>query len=325
MIVKRLTAWLLIAALLGCLTACGEKSTTSATTAGSGTTTTSQTGMTFGTGFTTYSGTRPTVALPERDENAETAYPDKAVGFQMELPAVGEQIAIVHTSEGDMYIRLFPEAAPKAVSNFIALAQSGYYNGLTFHYVKQHFIVQSGDPTGTGGGGASATGEPFKDEFDTKLLNLYGAVAMASDKEDSNGSQFYINQKSAEYFGSRDTYTPEYREQAAKAMYESALEQTQLTPEEFAKQYGIAKWEDFITETYVYDWIPEEVWDVYLKHGGNLHLDGAFRRSGGHTVFGQVFKGLETLEAIAGAVVNSDMKPLVDITITSVEITTYQG
>lgn len=318
MIVKRLAVWLVVAALCVGLTACGGK-TASSTTSSTGATTTTT------AWFTTSDKPRPTVAPPVRDEDSETAYPDKVAGFQTELPAKGEQIAILHTSEGDVYIRLFPEAAPKAVNNFITLAQNGYYNGQTFHYVHQNFIVQTGDPTGKGNGGVSATGEPFEDEFDTKLLNLYGAVAMASDEEDSNGSQFYINQKSVEYFGTRDTYTPEYREEAAKAMYESALEQTKLTPEEFARQYGISKWEDFIKETYVYDWIPEEVWTAYLKHGGNLHLDGAWRRSGGHTVFGQVFKGMDTVDEIAGAVVNSDMKPIVDITITSVEITTYQG
>ena len=317
MIVKKLTAWLVVAAMFVCLTACGEKTPSGGTSTSASTTATAW--------FTTSDKPRPTEAPPVRDENSETTYPDKVAGFQMELPQKGEQIAILHTSEGDVYIRLFPEAAPKAVSNFVTLAQNGYYNGLTFHYVHQNFIVQSGDPTGTGNGGASATGQPFEDEFDTKLLNLYGAVAMASDKEDHNGSQFYINQKNKDYFGARDTYTPEYREEAAKAMYKSALEQTKLSPEDFAKEYGISKWQDFITETYVYDWIPEEVWAAYLKHGGNIHLDGAFRRSGGHTVFGQVFKGMDVVDEIAGAVVGSDKKPIVSITITSVEITTYQG
>lgn len=313
MIVKKLTVWLMVAVLCFGVTGCEETQKTSSTT-------TEATAW-----FTTSDKPRPTVAPPVREEGSETAYPDKVAGFQTEPPQKGDQIAILHTTEGDIYIRLFPEAAPKAVENFIALAQKGYYNGLTFHYVHQNFIVQTGDPTGEGDGGASATGEPFEDEFDTKLLNLYGAVAMASDKEDNNGSQFYINQKSVEYFGTRDTYTPEYREAAAKAMYESALEQTQLSPEEFAKQYGIGKWEDFITETYIYDWIPEEVWTAYLKHGGNLHLDGSWRKSGGHTVFGQVFKGMDVVEEIAGAVVNSKYKPIIDITITSIEITTYQG
>ncbi len=299
---KKLRALVAVLILCLCLSACGLRV---AEPDGGSTTTT----------------TRTTAAA--REEDAVTAYPDEVAGFQTEKPEKGEQIAILHTDKGDIYVRLFPEAAPKAVSNFIALAEEGYYNGLTFHYVHQNFIIQSGDPTATGTGGESATGEPFEDEFDTKLLNLYGALAMASDGEDDNGSQFYINQKNADAFGARETYTPEYRESTAKAMYESALEQ--LTAEELADKYGIAGWEDFITETYVYDWIPEEVWEAYLKNGGNLHLDGAFRRSGGHTVFGQVFEGMDVVEEIANAVTDSNYKPLVDICIKSVEITTYQG
>ena len=302
---RRVTAVVAALALCLCLAACGPRVTE----------------QTDGTTATTIN---PTTAAP-RDEGTSTVYPNEKAGFQLEKPNKGEQIAILHTDEGDMYVRLFPEAAPKAVSNFVTLAQQGYYNGLTFHYVRQGFILQTGDPTATGTGGKSATGEPFEDEFDSKLLNLYGSLAMASKEPDSNGSQFYINQKDAEGFGERENYTPEYREQAAKDLYEAALEQTELTEQEFADKYGIKTWADFIEETYVYDWVPEEVWDIYEKHGGNLHLDGSFRRSGGHTVFGQIFEGLDIMEDIANAVTNSDYKPLVDIHIKSVEITTYKG
>ncbi|MBR2407010.1 MAG: peptidylprolyl isomerase [Clostridia bacterium] len=298
----KLMAALAVLALLVCLPACAAGGATG----------------------TTSTAPNRTTAPPRTDEEtADTAYPDKTAGFQMEAPQKGEQIAVLHTDCGDLYVRLFPEAAPLAVNNFIALAQKGYYNGVTFHYIKQGDIVQTGDPTGTGEGGESATGEPFADEFDTKLLNLYGSLAMASADVDSNGSQFYINQKNAEGFGKREYYTPEYREAAAKDLYNSALEQ--VSAEELKEKYGISDYKDFITDPYVYDWIPDEVWTAYEKHGGNVRLDGAFRREGGHTVFGQIFQGLDVLEDIANTVVDSNHKPVVKVCIKSIEITTYQG
>lgn len=259
----------------------------------------------------------------ERDNEIATAYPDKTAGFQTEKPAAGEEIAVIHTDKGDLYMRLFPEAAPLAVNNFITLAKRGYYNGTIFHYVMENFLVQAGDPTGTGNGGESATGEPFENEFDAKLLNLYGAVAMAGTGDKQNGSQFYINQRSADYFSGRETYSPEAREEYAKAVYESYLEE--YTAEWLAEEQGITGWQDLVEETYVYDWIPDEVWDAYETYGGNLHLDGAYRRSGGHTVFGQIFQGMDVVDKIAAAVTDSNYKPVVDICIQSVEITTYKG
>ena len=82
---------------------------------------------------------------------------------------------------------------PKAVYNFKCLAATGYYDGLTFHRVVKDFIIQSGDPKGDSTGGESIWGEPFADEFNSNLLNLYGSVAMANSGADSNGSQFFIN------------------------------------------------------------------------------------------------------------------------------------
>ena len=84
--------------------------------------------------------------------------------LQAEMPAEGEEIAVITTSEGVIKMRLFPEEAPKAVENFQTLAKSGYYDGLTFHRVIEDFMVQTGDPTGTGSGGESCWGEYFEDE-----------------------------------------------------------------------------------------------------------------------------------------------------------------
>ncbi|TDM03758.1 peptidylprolyl isomerase [Macrococcus carouselicus] len=98
------------------------------------------------------------------------------------------------TSKGSMKIKLFPEVAPKTVENFIGLAEKGYYEGITFHRVINDFMIQGGDPTGTGMGGESIYGDSFEDEFSTEAFNLYGALSMANAGPNTNGSQFFIVQ-----------------------------------------------------------------------------------------------------------------------------------
>lgn len=100
--------------------------------------------------------------------------------------------ATIKTNHGDIKIRLFPEQAPKTVENFIALANKGYYNGIIFHRVIPDFMIQGGDPTGTGMGGESSFGHEFEDEFSNELFNLNGALSMANAGPNTNGSQFFI-------------------------------------------------------------------------------------------------------------------------------------
>lgn len=99
---------------------------------------------------------------------------------------------IMQTTKGDIHLRLFPEYAPKAVENFLTLAEQGYYNGIIFHRVINDFMIQGGDPTGTGMGGESMWGEPFEDEFSMNVFNLNGALSMANAGPGTNGSQFFI-------------------------------------------------------------------------------------------------------------------------------------
>ena len=99
---------------------------------------------------------------------------------------------VLHTSMGDIGVALFPEIAPKAAENFLGHANNGYYNGLTFHRVIQGFMIQGGDPEGTGRGGESIWGRPFEDEFDRSLHHYCGALAMANSGPNTNGSQFFI-------------------------------------------------------------------------------------------------------------------------------------
>ncbi|MFD1464947.1 peptidylprolyl isomerase [Lapidilactobacillus mulanensis] len=100
--------------------------------------------------------------------------------------------ATIKTNHGDIKIRLFPEQAPKTVENFVALANKGYYNGVVFHRVIPDFMIQGGDPTGTGAGGESSFGGEFADEFSDQLFNLNGALSMANAGPNTNGSQFFI-------------------------------------------------------------------------------------------------------------------------------------
>lgn len=256
-----------------------------------------------------------------------SAYEDKEVGFQLEMPAEGETVAVLHTTMGDISLRFFPEAAPKAVKNFLTLASQGYYNGLTFHRVIEGFMIQGGDPNGDGTGGKSiytdnASGQ-FEDEFDAKLLNLRGAVAMANSGVDTNGSQFFINQATKDDFKTRDTYTDE----SVNSVYQKAYDYyKQMYGDSFTASFS--DWTAFkeanYQETYIYDWIPDEVWTLYEANGGNISLDGAWRKSGGHTVFAQVYAGMDIVDAIAKTEVDDNSKPVTDVKIDTVEVTTYK-
>lgn len=116
--------------------------------------------------------------------------------LQLEAIKVGDTVAVMHTNMGDIEIKLFPEHAPKTVENFTTHAKNGYYNGLIFHRVINDFMIQGGDPTGTGMGGESIWGHSFQDEFTPELHNLRGALCMANAGPNTNGSQFFIVQAS---------------------------------------------------------------------------------------------------------------------------------
>ena len=102
--------------------------------------------------------------------------------------------AIIKTNRGDMTFVLFADVAPKAVENFTTHAKEGYYDGLIFHRVIKDFMIQGGDPTGTGCGGESIWGKSFEDEFSLDARNYYGALSMANSGPNTNGSQFFIVQ-----------------------------------------------------------------------------------------------------------------------------------
>ncbi len=100
--------------------------------------------------------------------------------------------AVIKTNKGDIKIILFPDLAPKTCENFIELSKKGYYDGVIFHRVIEDFMIQTGDPTGTGMGGESIWGSDFNDEFSNDLRNFRGAISMANKGPNTNSSQFFI-------------------------------------------------------------------------------------------------------------------------------------
>ncbi|EXJ78644.1 peptidyl-prolyl cis-trans isomerase-like 2 [Capronia coronata CBS 617.96] len=110
------------------------------------------------------------------------------------------------TSVGDIHIELYPEYAPKAVWNFVRLVQKGYYNGIIFHRNIRNFMVQTGDPTGTGRGGTSIWGKTFEDEIEGPLKHdARGVVSMANKGKNTNSSQFFITYRPATHLNLKHT------------------------------------------------------------------------------------------------------------------------
>jgi len=117
------------------------------------------------------------------------SYAQRKQGVDMEKST----IVVFETNQGTIELELFPKIAPKTTENFIGLVQKGYYDGIIFHRVIKEFMIQGGDPTGTGRGGQSIWGKPFKDEFDPNTkFDQPGLLAMANSGPNTNGSQFFI-------------------------------------------------------------------------------------------------------------------------------------
>lgn len=142
-----------------------------------------------GVGFAMKSAQQPNVPTPQLSTKV----------------AKNESEVVMHTSKGNIKIKLFNKYAPLAVKNFITHAKKGYYNNTTFHRVVKDFMIQGGYPKGTGQGGASIwkgknkkidSGNGFKNEISKSLFNIRGALSMANAGADTNGSQFFINQNS---------------------------------------------------------------------------------------------------------------------------------
>jgi peptidyl-prolyl cis-trans isomerase B (cyclophilin B) len=219
--------------------------------------------------------------------------------IQFEEPAEGAPVAIIKTSMGDITVVLYPQYAPKAVENFTTHATDGYYDGVIFHRVINKFMLQGGDPEGTGMGGESIWGEPFEDEVVPELRQFRGALSMANGGANTNGSQFFIVQNS--------DIGEQLKQEFANAIKD---------PKYMASGYSYSPIR--LAERFTV-----EAMNLYTEHGGSPHLDypGLTGRSK-HTVFGHVIEGMNVVDAIAAVEVDGE-KPVVDVVINSIEITTY--
>lgn len=194
---------------------------------------------------------------------------------QFESPKAGDEVAVMTVKDyGTIKMMFFKDKAPKAVENFITHSKNNYYNGVKFHRVMKDFMIQGGDPLGSGKGGESIWGKPFNDEFSPSLHNFRGALSMANSGKNTNGSQFFIVQA------------------GNKNITDSALSQFNF---------------------------PEIVNNKYKEIGGTPWLDNV------HTVFGQVYEGMDIVDRIAAVNVNSsENMPLSDVIIEKIEIVKYQ-
>ncbi|HSL88222.1 MAG TPA: peptidylprolyl isomerase [Ignavibacteriaceae bacterium] len=114
---------------------------------------------------------------------------------EQEKPVMNDStvVAVVKTNMGTIEIELFEKQTPRTVGNFVGLAEKGYYNGVIFHRVIDNFMIQGGDPTGTGRGGESIYGAKFEDEIVPSLKHdVPGILSMANAGPNTNGSQFFI-------------------------------------------------------------------------------------------------------------------------------------
>lgn len=262
----------------------------------------------IGSNTITVNGVKKTGDAPAFIENSLTYVPLRAIaeGFNMNvgyenktititdniLPQLttvekGETIATMHTNYGDIKFRFFPEYAPKAVENFVSLAENGYYDNLTFHRVINEFMIQGGDPTATGAGGNSIWGTPFENEVTPYLRHFRGALCMANaGNYASNGSQFYIVQGNnvSDYV------------QIIDKIKDDKIEGTNIN-------YGSL--------------YTDDVMAAYEELGGYPSLDY------GYTVFGQVIEGMDIVDKIAAVSTDAANKPLEDVIVLSIDISEY--
>jgi cyclophilin family peptidyl-prolyl cis-trans isomerase len=115
-------------------------------------------------------------------------------------------VAVIQTTMGTIELELFADKAVKTVQNFVGLAEKKYYDGIIFHRVIDNFMIQGGDPTGTGSGGESIWGKPFEDEVNTGLKHSSeGILSMANAGPNTNGSQFFITLKATPWLDGKHT------------------------------------------------------------------------------------------------------------------------
>lgn len=227
----------------------------------------------------------------KEDSKVSTDYA-AAAEKQMAMPEKGDTIAVFHIKNyGDVKAKFFEDVAPKAVENFVTHAKEGYYNGVTFHRIINEFMIQGGDPQGTGMGGESIWGEDFEEELSPELVPYRGSLCMASrglENSPSLGSQFFITQPT----------------------YEGVIKR-------YSEQMGV----DVETaKAYVKRQYPADLMEQFQQYGGDLL--SLYQQ---YTIFGQVYEGMEVVDKIAAVETNEqDDKPLENVVIENVEVGTFE-
>lgn len=123
-----------------------------------------------------------------------------------ESQIVKDSVVVIETSLGNIEVTLMPQIAPKTCENFLGLIEKQYYEGVIFHRIIKNFMIQGGDPTGTGAGGSSLWGKEFGDEFSPDVkFDKPGLLAMANRGPGTNGSQFFITTAATPWLNSRHT------------------------------------------------------------------------------------------------------------------------
>ena len=237
---------------------------------------------------------------------------------------MGDTYAVINVKNfGEIKIKLFPEAAPYAVQNFIDLAQSGYYNGKNIHRVIGDFMIQGGSLNGNGTGGNDSNNGVFRNEINTKMRHFYGALCYASAMGE-NTCQFYIVNSKTPVEGAYLQY------EAYADYYGAMIEQYK----DMQKEYEAGSYEyeminiyiDYYTETVegltaMLNTTDDAVNNKYTE-GGVPFLDG------GYTVFGQTVEGFDVIDKITAVETTTgsdgaESLPVEDVIIESVTIKVF--
>lgn len=228
---------------------------------------------------------------------------DTVVEDQLALPQMGEEVAVFNVEGyGSFTCRLFKDAAPKAVENFVTLAKEGKYNGVPFHRVIEDFMIQSGDTTQNGSDGKSIYNSGFEVELNSSLHHYNGALAVARTNSyaTGQGTQFYI-----------------VSSESAKDMTDEDFDDLESQVETMHKSEG---------QSDIKLKLDEKARNNYKNIGGYPSLDMSY------TVFGQTFKGQDVVDKIAkcpkdsqAGIDGSMSSPNPKVILKSVEIVEYNG
>jgi len=225
-------------------------------------------------------GTTPS---PTDSMNDDTEQNSSLVGFDGKI-LEGKHTVVLHTSKGDIKLELNADAAPKTVTNFLTLAQTGYYDGLTFHRVIPEFMIQGGDPNGNGTGGNSVFGDTFEDEINAKSYDLHKQML-----KDIAGDQ---------------QLPPQMAEMTVEEFYASQGYQYDDKLKSLPMDYGYIAMANRGPNT------NGSQFFIITRDEGTDWLNGK------HTVFGRVTEGMDIAETIATTDRDGSDQPLTPVTYT---------